>query len=63
MHPIKYHDFSGDKDSNYAGFGLKSIKEIPKDETIMLMNHEIGMVSNVLLDDEEINDNNAEFHD
>lgn len=61
-HPIKFHDFSGDKDCNYAGFGIKSIKEIKENENIILMSSELGLVSNVLLDDEEKKDNDEKLH-
>ena len=60
-HPIKFHDFSGDKKSNYCGFGLKSIKEIKENENIIFMSSELGLVSNVLLDDEEKKNNDEDF--
>ena len=60
-HPISFHDYSGDKSSNYSGYGLKSIKEIKQKEDIMFMNFDLGLVSNVLLDEEERKDNNEEF--
>ena len=56
--PIKFHDFSSDGQNNYAGFGLKSVLSIPKDSIILKMSADLGLVSNVLVDDGESNSGN-----
>jgi hypothetical protein len=34
IEPLKFYDFSGDKQSNYCGFGLKNISKIYKGDVI-----------------------------
>jgi hypothetical protein len=48
---LKFHDFSGDKENNYCGYGLKSIGPIKKGDTLAQISAEMGLVSNVLVDD------------
>lgn len=50
LHPIKFHDFSTDKTKNYSGFGLKSIKKISGKDEILKMSLEMGLISNVLVE-------------
>jgi len=49
-HPIKFHDFSEDKEENYCGYGLKSVKQIKKGEAIADISTDLGLVSDILDD-------------
>ena len=49
-HPIKYHNFSSEPENNYAGFGLKSVLAIGKNEQIVKMSADMGLVSNVFIE-------------
>lgn len=51
LHPIGFYDFSAEKANNYAGFGLKSIQKIPANEDIIRMSLDMGLVSNVIVED------------
>lgn len=51
LEPLKFHDFSGDKTNNYCGYGLKNIEKINKGDDIISMSLEMGLVSNVMVDD------------
>ena len=48
--PVKFHDFSGDKQNNFCGFGLKSVLNINKGDVIAQLSTEMGLVSNVFVD-------------
>jgi len=38
MHyPLKFADFSAEKEANYCGYGLKSINQVPKGEVLFKM--------------------------
>lgn len=49
-HPIKYHNFSSEPENNYSGFGLKSVLAIGKNEQIVKMSADMGLVSNVFVE-------------
>ena len=51
LEPLKFHDFSGDKSNNYCGYGLKNIEKINKGDDIVSMSLEMGLVSNVMVDE------------
>ena len=51
LEPLKFHDFSGDRQSNYCGYGLKNIQKINKGDDIVSMALEMGLVSNILVDE------------
>ena len=59
-HPIKYHNFSSEPENNYSGFGLKSVLSIGKNEQIVKMSADMGLVSNVFV---EGNENEKEGED
>ena len=61
--PIQFYDFSAEKTSNYCGFGLKNLLNIKKNDEILVMSTEMGIHSNVFLDEEELKTNNKEFMD
>lgn len=50
--PVKFHDFSGEKAYNYCGFGLKNLKNIDKGERVLSMSMEMGLASNLLVDED-----------
>ena len=50
--PLKFHNFSGDLANNFCGFGLKSVQPISKSDDIIKMSTQMGLISNILVDDQ-----------
>ena len=50
--PIKFANYSSNKAENYSGYGLQSITPISKDSQVIKISPQMGLVSNILVDNE-----------